>query len=134
MTQIAQEFRDIAILVVDDQPIARDLVRTILKGNGFNTILVAENGRTALDILMQARVELMICDWNMPNLTGVELLRKVRAIPQYKELPFLMLTAEAYRENVQEAMAAGVTDYVTKPFTAEVLTQKINTILSKKKK
>lgn len=87
---------------------------------------MAENALVAFKILEERlRVDLIVCDWNMPHATGLDLLKRVRADWRFKRVPFLMLTAEAYRETVDAAMAAGVSDYVIKPFTAQTLGEKV---------
>ena len=116
------------ILVVDDHLLTRDMVRIILKGLGFLNVDTAENGNVALERLNDGGYALVICDWNMPQCSGLELLRAVRAGGVCPSIPFLMLTAEAYRESVREAVKAGVTDYISKPFTAGVLQQKIEKV------
>lgn len=128
-----RDYSGVRVLVVDDYLLTRDMVRAILRGIGFTHVVTAENGEIALRALEQHAFHLVICDWNMPTMSGIELLRAVRAMPRYKTLPFLMLTAEAYRENVLEATKAGVTDYVAKPFTAEVLGSKIEEMLNRTK-
>lgn len=123
--------KDIKVLVVDDHPLTRNMVRSILRGAGFDDVLQAENGAQALEVVFKENLGLVICDWNMPTTSGIEVLRAIRAEPKLKSLPFLMLTAEAYRENVLEASKAGVTDYVVKPFTADVLMKKVEEVLKK---
>ncbi len=118
-------------LVVDDHPLTREMVRSILRSIGFNKILQAESGVQAQEIIENQKVDIVLCDWNMPNGSGIDLLRAIRANPRFQDLPFLMLTAEAYRENIVAAVKAGVTDYVAKPFTAGALSQKISEILAK---
>lgn len=119
------------ILVVDDHSMTRNLVRSILRGVGFTNVFLAENGRQAFHFLKEASYDLVICDWNMPDVTGIELLRVVRSDNNMKHIPFLLLTAEVFKENVEEAMKAGVTDYIAKPFTADVLLEKIRTAIKK---
>jgi len=123
--------KNIRILVVDDYLLTREMVRTILKSLGFQNTITADNGQMALQILERELIEFVICDWNMPSMSGIELLRALRNLDQYKSTPFLMLTAEAYRENVLEALQAGVSGYVAKPFTSEILENKIHEILGK---
>lgn len=125
---------DIKILVVDDYLLTRDMVRMILKGLGFSNVSAAESAEIALSRMKEEYYELVICDWNMPGGTGLELLQQVRREKRYKELPFIMLTAEAYRENVVEAMRAGVSEYIAKPFTAQTLADKIASALKPKGK
>ena len=123
--------KNIHILVVDDHPLTRNMVKSILKGVGFDNVYQAENGHLAVTRIFEEDIGLVICDWNMPNLSGLEVLRQIRADERFKELPFLMLTAEAYRENIVEAVKSGVTDYMIKPFTAEILMKKIEAVLHK---
>ena len=120
-----------AILVVDDQALTRSMVKSILKGFGFAVVHVAESAATGLTILNTEPIDLIICDWNMPGMTGFEFLSLVRE--QSETMPFLMLTAEAYQENVQAAIDAGVTDYVIKPFTADVLLNKVQGAIKRMK-
>lgn len=122
--------RDITILVVDDQPLTRTMIKSILKGLGFATVLQAENGNTAMNRIQSEPIDLIICDWNMPLVSGIDVLRMLRNNPATRKLPFLMLTAEAYRENVSAAIEAGVDGYIAKPFTPEVLAEKIVRVLT----
>lgn len=122
----------INILIVDDHPLTRNMVRAILKGLGFENVQQAENGQIAVQRILEEPVDLVICDWNMPVMSGLEVLQQIRSDSKFKKLPFLMLTAEAYRENVTAAMQSGVSDYIIKPFTAEVLGSKIERILLNK--
>lgn len=123
----------IRILVVDDHHLTRNMVREILKGLGFENVMQAENGPIAIRKIFEGDVDLVICDWNMPSMSGLEVLRQVRGDSRFKDLPFLMLTAEAYKENVTEAVKAGVSDYMIKPFTAELLANKVQGVLSGRK-
>ena len=121
------------VLIVDDQHLTREMVRVILGGLGFTQFAMAENALVAFKILEERlRIDLIVCDWNMPHATGLDLLKRVRADARFKRLPFLMLTAEAYRETVDAAMAAGVSDYVIKPFTAQTLGDKVMSLMSGK--
>jgi two-component system chemotaxis response regulator CheY len=108
------------------------MVRAILRGIGFDNVMQAETGASAVDFVMTQPVDFIICDWNMPEGNGLEVLRAIRADGRFQKLPFLMLTAEAYRENVLAAVEAGVTDYVIKPFTSDVLIEKLDQILGKR--
>lgn len=125
--------KSIKVLVVDDYALTRDMVKSILRQLGFQNIVGVEDGMMALDVIREEKVGLIICDWNMPRLSGLGVLREVRSYDNCKNLPFLMLTAEAYRENIVEAMKAGVSDYVVKPFTSAVLAEKIDGVLCDKK-
>lgn len=119
----------IKVLIVDDFATMRRILKNILKQIGFKNILEADDGTTALEVLDRQSVDLIISDWNMPKMTGLELLKSVRASDQYKKTPFLMVTAEAQKQNVIEAVQAGVSNYVVKPFTAEAISEKLTKIL-----
>ena len=117
------------ILVVDDFSTMRRIIKNILKQIGFTNVDEAENGHAALAKIGDGgNYDFVISDWNMPEMTGIELLKQVRANEATKDLPFLMVTAEAKKENVVEAVKAGVNNYIVKPFTAEVLQEKISKI------
>ncbi len=118
------------ILVVDDFSTMRRIVRNILKQIGHTDVEEAEHGKEALQKLQQGGFDFVVSDWNMPVMTGLELLVEVRADPALKHLPFLMVTAESKQENVVEAIKAGVNNYIVKPFTADVLKSKIDKILT----
>jgi len=120
--------KNLKILVVDDFATMRKVIRNLLKQGGFENIVEAEDGVAALKILQSQKVDFVISDWNMPNMSGLELLKAVRGSDDLKELPFLMVTAEALKDNVVAAVKAGVSNYIVKPFTAEVLTEKIEKI------
>ena len=123
--------RDIKILVVDDFSTMRKVIKNLLKQAGFKNVAEAEDGVAALKVLKSQPVDFVISDWNMPNMTGLEFLKAVRADSELSGLPFLMVTAEALKDNIVLAVKAGVSNYVVKPFTAEVLNQKIEKILEK---
>lgn len=116
------------ILVVDDFSTMRRIIKNILKQIGFLNVDEAENGEIALAKIGDGNYDFVISDWNMPEMTGIELLKRVRANDATKDLPFLMVTAEAKKENVVEAVKAGVNNYIVKPFTAEILQDKISKI------
>lgn len=119
------------ILVVDDFPVMRRIVKTLMKQNGFTNFIEAEDGQIALETLKRnPDIEFVISDWNMPNMTGIELLKSVRANDTLKHLPFLMVTAEAEKENIIEAVKSGVSNYIVKPFTAQTLGEKVAKILA----
>ena len=119
------------VLVVDDFATMRKIVRNILKQIGFEDISEAEDGNAALQVINNEKIGLVVTDWNMPNMSGLELLQAIRKNSQTSNLPVLMVTAEGLKENVMEAVKAGVNNYVVKPFTAEVLQEKIETIFKK---
>lgn len=116
------------VLVVDDFSTMRRIVRNILRQLGFTNIVEADDGTTAWDTLNRDKIEFIVSDWNMPQMTGIDLLRKVRASEIHCNIPFLMVTAEAQQENIIEAVQAKVSNYIVKPFTAETLKQKIDKI------
>ncbi|MDR2502987.1 MAG: chemotaxis response regulator CheY [Deltaproteobacteria bacterium] len=116
------------VLVVDDFSTMRRIIKNILRQLGFNNIVEADDGTTAWDVLNKDKIDFVISDWNMPQMTGIDLLRKVRASEEFADMPFLMVTAEAQQENIIEAAQAKVSNYIVKPFTAETLKQKIDKI------
>lgn len=124
---------NLKVLVVDDFPTMRRIVKNLLKQIGFEHIDEAEDGLQALSKLKGGNYGLVVSDWNMPNMEGIELLRKVRTEAGINEIPFLMVTAEAEKEKVIEAIKAGVDNYIVKPFTAEILKEKLEKIAEKRK-
>ena len=121
--------KNLKILIVDDFATMRKVIRNLLKQGGFENVAEAEDGAAALKVLKSQPVDFVISDWNMPNMSGLELLKAVRADEELKGLPFLMVTAEALKDNVVAAVKAGVSNYIVKPFTAEVLNEKIEKIV-----
>lgn len=116
-------------LVVDDFSTMRRIVRNLLKELGFANVQEAEDGVDALNKLRsEGNFEFVVSDWNMPNMTGIDLLRAIRSDAALKHLPVLMVTAEAKRENIIEAAQAGASGYVVKPFTAATLDEKLKKI------
>ena len=115
-------------LVVDDFSTMRRIVRNLLKELGFVNVQEAEDGVQALSKLRADTFDFVVSDWNMPNMTGIDLLRAIRADAKLKHLPVLMVTAEAKRENIIEAAQAGASGYVVKPFTAATLDEKLKKI------
>lgn len=117
------------VLVVDDFATMRRIIKNILRQIGFTNIVEADDGTTAWETLNKDdSIQFIVSDWNMPQMTGIELLRKVRASEEFADLPFLMVTAEAQQENIIEAVQAKVSNYIVKPFTPDTLGQKINKI------
>ncbi len=123
--------KTIKILVVDDFATMRKVVRNLLKQIGYENIIEAEDGVSALKVLKSQKIDFIVSDWNMPNMTGLELLKAVRADNELNATPFLMITAEALQDNVVAAVRAGVSNYIVKPFTAETLNGKIQKIMEK---
>ena len=118
------------ILVVDDFATMRRIIRNLLQDLGFSNISEADDGKTALPMLQNGNFDLLITDWNMPGMSGLDLLKAVRADTRLAKLPVLVLTAEAKRDQIVEAAQAGVNGYVIKPFTAETLKTKLDKILA----
>ena len=118
-------------LVVDDFSTMRRIVRNLLKELGFTNVEEAEDGAVALTKLRDGSFEFVVSDWNMPNMDGLTLLQNVRADAKLKALPFLMITAEAKKENIIAAAQAGASGYIVKPFTAATLQEKLEKIFEK---
>ncbi|BBA34334.1 chemotaxis protein CheY [Methylocaldum marinum] len=123
--------KNMKILVVDDFSTMRRIIRNLLRELGFNNIFEADDGQSALPKLQSGGIDFLITDWNMPGMTGIDLLRTVRADPNLAQLPVLMVTAEAKRDQIVEAAQAGVNGYVIKPFTAATLQEKIEKIFER---
>jgi two-component system chemotaxis response regulator CheY len=119
---------DMEILVVDDASAMRRIVRGLLKELGFKHIREAENGQVALQELKKKKADFVVSDWNMPVMTGIDLLRAIRADESLKSIPVLMVTAEAKQDNIIAAVQAGVNNYIVKPFNAQTLQEKLNKI------
>lgn len=123
--------KNLKFLVVDDFSTMRRIVRNLLKELGYTNVDEAEDGVVALQRLKGGNFQFVITDWNMPNMTGIELLRAIRADVTLKHLPVLMITAEAKKENIIEAAQSGASGYIVKPFTAGTLEEKMNKIFEK---
>jgi two-component system chemotaxis response regulator CheY len=107
-------------------------VKNILRQLGFENIVEADDGDTAVAKLESERIDFVISDWNMPKMSGLDLLKWVRGHDEFKDMPFLMVTAEAQKENILEAVKAQVSNYIVKPFTAETMNEKIEKIFADK--
>jgi len=116
------------VLIVDDFATMRRIVRNILKQIGFTNMIEADNGKAALKALKKENFDLILCDWNMPEMPGIDLLKALKSDDELKDIPFIMVTAEAQKDNIIEAVKAGVSSYIVKPFTAETVSEKLNTI------
>lgn len=121
---------DTRILVIDDMLSIRDLVKNTLKAMGYKNIQEAGDGEEGLKILLQcnnpgSKIQLVISDWNMPKMKGLELLKHVRATQEWINLPFVLLTSESERDQVTEAVLAGVSQYIVKPFSAKIFEDKL---------
>ncbi|MGK0500427.1 MAG: two-component system chemotaxis response regulator CheY [Oceanicoccus sp.] len=119
------------ILIVDDFSTMRRIIKNLLRDLGFINTFEADDGSTALPMLQSGNFDFLVTDWNMPGMTGIELLKAVRADDRLKGMPILMVTAEAKRDQIVEAAQAGVNGYVVKPFTAAVLKEKIEKIFER---
>lgn len=118
-------------LVVDDFPTMRRIVKNLLADLGYNNVVEADDGQTALPVLKGGDIEFVVTDWNMPGMTGIELLKAIRSDAATASLPVLMVTAEASKEQIVEAAQAGVNGYIIKPFTAETLKEKLDRIIAR---
>jgi len=116
------------VLVVDDFATMRRIVKNILVQLGFKNIIEADDGTSALEILQKEKVDLIISDWNMPKMTGLDLLKTVRGDANLAATPFIMVTAEAQQDNIIAAVKAKVSQYIVKPFTADTLAEKLHKI------
>ena len=119
------------VLIVDDYATMLRIVKNLLKQIGFENVDEATDGAAALQMMKLKKYGLVISDWNMQPVTGIEFLRNVRADPELKATPFIMVTAESKTDNVVEAKNAGVSNYIVKPFSSEVLKGKIESVLGK---
>jgi two-component system chemotaxis response regulator CheY len=122
--------QNMRFLVVDDFSTMRRIVRNLLKELGFSNVDEAEDGQVALHKLKNGMFDFVVTDWNMPNMTGIELLKAIRADAQLKHLPVMMVTAEAKKENIIEAATAGASGYIVKPFTAATLDEKLKKVFA----
>ncbi|MES9870434.1 MAG: chemotaxis response regulator CheY [Sedimenticola sp.] len=123
--------KNMKILIVDDFSTMRRIIKNLLRDLGFLNTHEADDGTTALPLLQAGGFDFLVTDWNMPGMTGISLLKAIRADPQLTKLPVLMVTAESKREQIIEAAQAGVNGYVVKPFTAATLEEKINKIFER---
>jgi two-component system chemotaxis response regulator CheY len=119
------------ILVVDDFSTMRRIIKNLLRDLGYSNTTDADDGSTALPMLQGGNFDFLVTDWNMPGMTGIDLLKAVRADPTLAGLPVLMVTAEQKREQIIEAAQAGVNGYIVKPFTAVTLKEKIDKIFER---
>jgi two-component system chemotaxis response regulator CheY len=117
------------ILIIDDFKTTRRILKTTLKHMGLTELTEASDGKEALKLLLNESFDLIISDWNMPNMSGLELIKAIKQNEALKSIPFIMVTSEANKNNVVAAIKAGVSDYLTKPFTAETITLKVKRIL-----
>ena len=123
--------RTIKILVVDDFSTMRRIIKNLLRELGFNNLDEADDGQTAWPKLKTGQFDFLVTDWNMPGITGLDLLKAVRSNPETANMPVLLVTAESKREQIIEAAQAGVNGYIIKPFTAATLKEKIDKIFAR---
>ncbi len=123
--------KDMNILIVDDFSTMRRIIKNLLRELGFTNTSEADDGQTALPMLKTGKFDFLVTDWNMPGMDGLALLKSVRADDELSQIPVLMVTAEAKREQIVVAAEAGVNGYVVKPFTAATLKEKIEKIFQR---
>ena len=121
---------DMKILAVDDSPTMRRIIVNTLKRAGFDNVVEATDGKDALAKLKTEKFGFVITDWNMPEMDGLTFVSAMRADPEFKSMPVLMITTRSVKEDIIEAMKAGVNNYIVKPFTPETLTEKINQVMA----
>lgn len=120
--------KDLLIMSVDDFSTMRRIIKNLLKQLGYTNVIEADDGTSAWKLLQEEKVDFIISDWNMPKMSGLDLLKKVRADDRFKKTPFLMVTAEAEKDNIVAAVKAGVSNYIVKPFSADVLNEKMDKV------
>lgn len=123
--------KNMRILIVDDFSTMRRIVKNLLNDLGFSNTAEAEDGNAGLAALRASKFDFVVTDWNMPGMTGIELLKEIRADANLAKMPVLMVTAEAKREQIIEAAQAGVNGYIIKPFTAATLQEKLAKIFER---
>jgi two-component system chemotaxis response regulator CheY len=123
--------KNIKILVVDDFSTMRRIIKNLLRDLGFNNTSEADDGMTALPMLQSGNFDMVVTDWNMPGMPGIDLLKAIRADAKLSHIPVLMVTAEQKKENIVEAAQAGVNGYIVKPFTAATLKEKLDKIFER---
>ncbi len=116
------------VLVVDDFATMRRIIKNVLKQIGFRKINEADDGTSALKELKKEEYDLVLCDWNMPEMSGLDLLIAMKSDDRLKGIPFVMVTAEAQKDNILEAVKTGVNNYIVKPFTADTVEQKLKKV------
>ncbi|MCX6117319.1 MAG: response regulator [Proteobacteria bacterium] len=122
------------ILIVDDFPTMRRIVKTLLRQSGYNNFLEADDGAHGIELLKSnSDVDFIICDWNMPNINGLEMLKTVRSQGSMREIPFLMVAAESEKDQMLDAVKNGVSNFIIKPFTGAALQEKLMKAFSVKR-
>ena len=120
---------DLKILAIDDSPTMRRIIINTLKRAGYDDVIEASDGKDALAKMKVEKVNFVITDWNMPEMDGLTLVTTLRTMDEYKSLPILMITTRSVKDDIVEAMKAGVNNYIVKPFTPETLKAKIDQVL-----
>lgn len=133
MDKIEKIFQTLNVLVVDDMETMRNMANACLKDLGVKKIYIQNNGLDAWNQLKNTHIDIIICDWDMPKMSGIELLKLVRDSEQHKHIPFLMLTATTEKQSVASAIEAGVSDYLSKPFQPKELAYRVIKLLRKVK-
>lgn len=123
--------KEMKILIVDDFSTMRRIIKNLLRDLGFNNTAEADDGKTGLPMLQSGSYDFLVTDWNMPGMSGIDLLKAVRSDDALKGMPVLMVTAESKRDQIVEAAQAGVNGYIVKPFTATTLKEKIDKIFER---
>lgn len=131
---IDSKYQGLKILVVDDFSTMRRVIRKLLNNIGFSHIDEASDGRKALSMLQNGYYDIVLTDWNMPEMTGIDLVRSIREDSRLRNLPVVMVTAESKREQIIQAAQTGINGYIVKPFTAETLYDKISKVLARLEK
>ncbi len=121
---------DLKILAVDDSPTMRRIIINTLKRAGYSDVLEASDGRDALAKMKVEKVNFVITDWNMPEMDGLAFVTALRSMGEYKSLPILMVTTRSVKDDIMEALKAGVNNYIVKPFTPDTLKEKIEQVLA----
>jgi two-component system chemotaxis response regulator CheY len=116
------------IIIADDFPEVTRVIRNILKKIGFTNIREADGGKAVLRALKKEKYDLILCDWNMPDIPGIDVLKKIRSDDELKDIPFIMVTAETEKEKILAAIKAGVSNYIVKPFNAETINETLKKV------
>jgi len=132
-TGSAQQLSDLTVLFVDDSLTMRRIIRNSLEKIGIHKFLEAEHGAMALELLQKHKVDVILTDWNMPVMNGEDFIKTVRRNPVLKDIPFLMITTRGMREDVLLAISLGINGYIAKPFTSNILKEKIVKLTLSKK-
>ncbi|MFL0796552.1 MAG: response regulator [Cellvibrionaceae bacterium] len=133
MQKLEKLLKEIRVLIVDDMESIRNVINGCLRELGVEHTVQANNGEAAWKLLNETRIDMIVCDWDMPQVSGIEFLNMVRNAEEHSHIPFLMLTAESEKEKVSRAIKAGVSDYLTKPFQPKELEYRVIKLLRKVK-